>query len=236
MAILITICARGGSQGVKKKNIRPIRGKPLIAYTIECALKWGRADRVIVSTDSEEIAQVAKEYGAEVPFIRPSGLAHGDVPKLAVIRHALLSLEQGSRVQFDAIVDLDVTAPLRHVSDLENAYNLFHERRATTLLSVVEARKNPYYNIVEVGVEGFVHLSKKPSGAITSRQMAPVVYDMNASIHIYQREYALNEINKHVISERAVPYVMEDLCAVDIDREIDFLFVEFLLNNGVYIP
>ena len=93
METLITICARGGSQGVKKKNIRPLLGKPLVAHTIQCALEWGKASRVIVSTDSEEIARVAQEYGAEVPFLRPADLAHGDVPKLAVIRHALRTLE-----------------------------------------------------------------------------------------------------------------------------------------------
>ena len=113
---------------------------------------------------------------------------------------------------------------------------MFQERRALTLLSVVNARKNPYYNVVEAGAEGFVHLSKEPDRSITSRQLAPVVYDMNASIHIYRREYVLEESNKHVISTRAVPYVMDDLCAVDIDHEIDFLFVEFLLKNRIYIP
>jgi len=236
METLITICARGGSQGVKKKNIRPLLGKPLVAHTIQCALEWGKASRVIVSTDSEEIARVAQEYGAEVPFLRPADLAHGDVPKLAVIRHALRTLEQDTQPQFDVVVDLDATAPLRHVSDIESAFRLFQERRALTLLSVVNARKNPYYNVVEAGAEGFVHLSKEPDRSITSRQLAPVVYDMNASIHIYRREYVLEESNKHVISTRAVPYVMDDLCAVDIDHEIDFLFVEFLLKNRIYIP
>ncbi|HEY4245812.1 MAG TPA: acylneuraminate cytidylyltransferase family protein [Lacunisphaera sp.] len=236
METLITICARGGSQGVKKKNIRSLLGKPLIAHTIECALKWGKASRVIVSTDSEEIARVAKQYGAEAPFLRPPHLAEGSVPKLAVIRHALLALEQNGQPQFDVVVDLDATAPLRHVSDVENAYQLFQERRALTLLSVVNARKNPYYNVVEAGAEGFVHLSKEPDASITCRQMAPVVYDMNASIHIYRREYVLEESNKHVISKRAVPYVMDDLCAVDIDHELDFLFIEFLLKNKIYIP
>ena len=93
---LITICARGGSQGVKNKNTRLLLGKPLIAHTIDCALQWGKADRVVVSTDSEDIARVAREYGAETPFLRPANLARGEVPKMAVVRHALSEIERNS--------------------------------------------------------------------------------------------------------------------------------------------
>ncbi len=232
---LITICARGGSQGVKNKNVRPLLGKPLIAYTIECALNWGKARRVIVSTDSEEIARVASEYGAETPFLRPADLARGEVPKMAVVRHALSEIERHSAERYEVIVDLDVTAPLRHVSDIENAYNLFLSRRPLTVFSVVQARKNPYYNMVEANSEGFVHLSKGTDAAITCRQIAPVVYDMNASIHIYSREYLRDDRNWHVCSDRSLPYVMDDLAAVDIDSEIDLLYVEFLLRQGVYV-
>jgi CMP-N,N'-diacetyllegionaminic acid synthase len=236
MGPLVTICARGGSQGVKDKNIRPLFGKPLIAHTIGCALDWGKADRVIVSTDSEEIARVAREYGAETPFIRPALLALGEVPKMAVIRHALSEIERDTDTRYQVIIDLDVTAPLRHVSDVENAYGLFLDRRPVTVFSVVNARKNPYYNMVEADIKGFVHLSKTAPEAITCRQVAPAVYDMNASIHVYSRDYLRDEKNWHVCSDRSLPYVMEDLTAVDIDREIDLLYVEFLLRGGMFVP
>ena len=121
---LITICARSGSQGVKNKNIRPLLGRPLIAHSIDCAMRWGRADRVVVSTDSEDIARVARACGAETPFIRPASLAGGNVPKMAVVRHALHQIEQGTDKRYEVVIDLDVTAPLRHVSDVENAFNL----------------------------------------------------------------------------------------------------------------
>lgn len=234
MSILITICARGGSQGVKDKNIRPLMGRPLIAHTIACAKAWGRADRLVVSTDSERIAEVARAEGVEVPFLRPAPLGKGDVPKLAVIRHALHEVERIAGQPMDVVVDLDVTAPLRRPTDIENAYRLLLEKNAETVMSVVNARKNPYYNVVEPDARGFVHLSKPPDGSITCRQNAPPVYDMNASIHIYRRPYVLNEQNKHVISDRAAAYIMDDLCAVDIDTEFDFLFVESLLKNGLY--
>ena len=160
MGPLITICARGGSQGVKDKNIRPLLGRPLIAHSIDCALRWGRADRVVVSTDSEDIARVARASGAEAPFIRPANLAGGHVPKMAAVRHALHQIEQGTDTRYEVVIDLDVTAPLRHVSDVENAFNLLITRGPLTVFSVVNARKNPYYNVVEADSEGFVHVVK----------------------------------------------------------------------------
>lgn len=236
MAPLITICARGGSQGVKDKNIRPLLGKPLIAYTIEAARAWGGADRIVVSTDSERIAEVAREYGAETPFLRPAELGRGEVPKMAVVRHALHEIERTSDVRYDTIIDLDVSAPLRHVEDIEQAHQLMIRRRPLTVFSVVNARKNPYYNVVEEGADGFVSVSKDLGRPVTCRQDAPVVYDMNASIHIYRREYLLPEENWHVCSDRSLPYVMADLTAVDIDTEDDLRYVEFLLRERVYTP
>jgi CMP-N,N'-diacetyllegionaminic acid synthase len=236
MESLITICARGGSQGVKNKNIRPLMGKPLIAYTIECALKWEKAKRVIFSTDSEQIARIAIDHGAEAPFLRPASLAKWDVPKIAVVRHALCEVERDSPTRHEVIIDLDVTAPIRRVDDVERAYQLFLERRPRALFSVVKARKNPYYNVVEVDDQGYAHLSKDPGEAITCRQNAPAVYDMNASIHIYSREHVLDDRDRHICSERAVVYVMDDLSAVDIDSELDFKFIEFLMKEGVFIP
>jgi CMP-N,N'-diacetyllegionaminic acid synthase len=209
-------------------------GRPLIAHTIEYALDWGKADRVIVSTDSPEIARVSREWGAEAPFLRPPELARGEVPKMAVIRHALAEVERESGVRYDVVIDLDATAPLRRADDLEKAYALFMERRPLTVFSVVPARKNPYYNVVEEDADGFVHVSKDLGTAVTCRQMAPVVYDMNASIHVYSREYLLDPNNWHVCSDRSLAYVMDELSFIDIDREIDFLCVEFLMEQGVF--
>ncbi len=236
MGPLVTICARGGSQGVKGKNIRDLAGRPLIAYTIDCALAWGKAERVVVSTDSEEIAEVARAVGAEVPFLRPAALGRGDVPKMSVIRHAVTELESRGVSPYEVVSDLDATAPIRRPVDIDSAYTLFLEKRPLTVFSVVPARKNPYYNVVEADVQGYVHLSKELGAAVTCRQNAPLVYDMNASIHIYGREYLMDETNWHVCSERSLPYVMDDMAGVDIDREIDFLYVEVLIERGVFTP
>lgn len=247
--LLITICARGGSKGVKGKNIRLLLGKPLIYYTIKQAKDWGKGSRIIVSTDSEEIAEVAKEFGAEVPFIRPADLATDTAAKIPVIRHALdfcenfykRSLKGNSfqeelsrfpyKEKYDLIMDLDVTSPLRKVSDLENALNLFLQKKPKTLFSVVPAHRNPYFNMVEETDDGRVVLSKK--GNFASRQQAPRVYDMNASIYIYDRAFLQNKKNTSPISDNSIIYVMDELSRTDIDSELDFNFIEYLVKEGI---
>ncbi|NLE74853.1 MAG: acylneuraminate cytidylyltransferase family protein [Actinobacteria bacterium] len=233
---LIIICARGGSQGVKGKNIRNLAGRPLITHTIDCAFQWGKAERVVVSTDSEEIAEVARKSGADVPFLRPAELGQSDVPKMSVIRHAVNELERRGASPFEVVIDLDVTAPIRRPIDIDKAYSLFAERSPLTVFSVVPAGRNPYYSMVEEDAQGYVHVSKSLPTAITCRQNAPPVYDMNGSIHIYSREYLMDETHWHVCSERSLPYVMDDVAGIDIDREIDFLFVEFLITSGAFTP
>lgn len=229
--LLITICARGGSKGVKGKNIRTLARKPLIYYTIKQARDWGKGRRIVVSTDSEEIAEIAKESGAEVPFIRPADLATDTAAKTPVIRHALNFCEDLYKERYDLIMDLDVTSPLRKVSDLENALNLFLQKKPQTLFSVVPARRNPYFNMVEETTDGRVNLSKK--GNFASRQEAPKVYDMNASIYIYDRAFLKNEKNTSPISDNSIVYVMDELSRTDIDCELDFRFIEYLVNEGI---
>jgi CMP-N-acetylneuraminic acid synthetase len=233
-SMLCTICARGGSKGVKDKNIRPLAGKPLIAYTIEDALRWGRARHVVVSTDSFRIAAVAKKYGAEVPFIRPARLATDNSPKLFSIRHALIECERIFGERYDIVVDLDATAPVRSVRDIENCFKIFLKKRPETIFSVVRAYKNPYFNMVEKRGDGFYGLCKKASGPITRRQATPQVYSMNASIYLYSRDFILNERNLTPFSGRTVVYVMGELSAHDIDNELDFQFIEFLMKKRIW--
>lgn len=225
--LLVTICARGGSKGVKGKNIRTLCGKPLIYYTLKQARQWSRG-RIIVSTDSSRIAKIAKNLGAEVPFIRPAELATDTAGKVGVIRHALQSCEERYGEKYEAVMDLDVTSPVRTIEDLENAYQLFFKKRPKTLFSVVPAHRNPYFNMVEEGKDGKAHLCKK--GSFVRRQDAPKVYDMNAAIYIYDRNYLLN--NENSISDDSIIYVMGEF-SKDIDSELDFKFMEFLLKNNI---
>ena len=234
MNVLITICGRGGSKGVKNKNIKEIDGKPLIAYTIEVAKKWDKAGKIVCSTDSEKIAAVAKEYGADVPFMRPDELANDTAGKLPVIRHALKESEKIYGENFDVVVDLDVTCPIRSVQDIDKAFKIFMDKKPDLLFSVVKSSRNPYFNMVELNEEGFARLVKEePDGKILRRQDAPKVYDIIASIYIYGREFLLNEsYDKLLDSKRVAVYEMSDNSAIDIDTELDFKYMEFLIKEG----
>lgn len=231
--ILCAICARGGSKRIKGKNIRPLLGKPLIAYTIEQALRWGKAMHVIVSTDSEEIAGIAKRYGAETPFIRPVELAGDNVGKLDVLRHALSEAEAHYDARFDILLDLDATAPIRSVKDIDNIVKLFKGKKTDCVFSVVKARRNPYFNMVEKHRDGTVKVCKKAHSTVLTSQSAPSVYEMNASMYVYSRDFLLDPANKTPYSKTSYAYEMDEIAGVDIDSEIDFKFIEFLVKEGV---
>ena len=229
MRILVTICARKGSKRVKNKNMRDLMNKPLIAHTIETAKKWGRADRIVVSTDSEEIARISKEYGAEVPFMRPYELASDTAPKLPVIQHVVKFLMDKENEKFDLVVDLDPTSPLRTVEDIENAYNTMLQGDSINLFSVCSARKSPYFNMVELDDDGYAHLCKTLENPIFRMQDTPVVYELNASIYIYWTKHLFNMDS--VINEGSIIYEMPYERSIDIDSEIDFNMVEFFIKN-----
>jgi CMP-N,N'-diacetyllegionaminic acid synthase len=127
-------------------------------------------------------------------------------------------------------MDLDVTSPIRRIKDLESAHRLFEEKNPKTLFSIVNSRRNPYFNMVEETEDGKLRLCKK--GDFVTRQSAPNVYDMNASIYIYRREYLLDENSHSAISDNSIGYLMDEQSSVDIDSEIDFKYVEFLVREG----
>ena len=226
--VLCTICARGGSKGVPKKNIRPLCGKPLIAHTIETALRCKALDRVVVSTDDPEIRDVALRYGAEAPFLRPAALATDQASKWPVLRHLVRALEDQECYTCDIVADLDPTAPLREVADVEACLRILVEERADVVVTVYEAPKNPYFNMVEYEGDS-VRLSKVPARPIACRQDAPPVYAMNASIYVMWRTFLMEKDGIFDGATRA--YVMPPERSVDIDRELDFEFVEFLARR-----
>jgi CMP-N-acetylneuraminic acid synthetase len=226
MNIVATICARGGSRGVPRKNIRPLGGKPLIVHTIETARKCRLINRIIVSTDDREIAETARKAGAEVPFMRPNELARDDTPKLPVIKHAVQFLEsQGYRP--DIVVDLDPTSPLRTEKDIEACIRMVTTGEADNVFSVTRASKSPYFNMVEI-IDGRVRLVKPPDSPAKRRQDAPEVYDMNASIYVWKRDALMN--NDTLFLEKTRIYLMPKW-AIDIDDETDFEFVEYMLGR-----
>jgi CMP-N,N'-diacetyllegionaminic acid synthase len=223
---IISICARGGSVGVPGKNIRLLMGKPLIAWTIEQALSSKVADRVIVSTDSVEIAEVARAFGAETPFLRPDELATSSAGKLPVLMHLVEWCEsQGNKVE--KLIDLDPTSPLREVRDIKACVDLLNDS-TDVVITGYESDKNPYFNMVEQKSSGYYERVCVPSSEVVSRQSAPKVYAMNASIYVWWRSALMPSLWK---SPRIALYSMPRERSIDIDHPIDFELVELMMQR-----
>jgi len=224
------IFARGGSKGVPRKNIRPLAGKPLIAHTIEVARRSNFIQRVVVSTDDLEIAQVARDWGAEVPFMRPAALAQDDSPEWLAWRHAiqeLAALEGGRKL--DVFVCLPTTSPLRAAEDVDNCIRTLLESDADLALSVRQAERSPYYNMVVLN-DGYARLVIPPQTAIHTRQAAPPVYDITTVAYATRPEYILRASSLFEGKVKGVVVPRER--AIDIDTELDFLHAEFLLAHS----
>jgi CMP-N,N'-diacetyllegionaminic acid synthase len=224
---IITICARGGSQGVPGKNIRPLFGKPLIAWTIEQALACPNIDAVYVSTDCESIAEVACQYGAKVPFLRPAAMATNDAPKIPVIRH-LVEWVHTNVGEVEIVVDLDPTSPLREVSDIVACINML-EKSTDVVITGYESDKNPYFNMVELSNDGYAQLVKPPASEVFGRQSAPKVYSMNGSVYVWHRL----TLEKGLWGGKAGLHVMPRERSIDIDSPIDFKLVELLMREKI---
>jgi len=234
MKILITICARGGSKGIIGKNTKIIREKHLIGYTIEAAKKFQDKykAKISISTDSQIIIDIAKLYGVSTDYLRPSHLATDIAGKIDTIRDLILYEEKLINSKYDFILDLDVTSPLRSLSDLESAYNLIkNDTDAINIFSVNNANRNPYFNMVEKNQEGYFSLVKAGKDVnVMTRQTAPNVYDLNASFYFYKRNFFDSNCNS-AITDKSLIYIMNHIC-FDLDHEIDFLFMDFLLTNN----
>lgn len=230
MKRVCTICARGGSKGVENKNIKLVAGLPLIAHTILQAQNSKLFDVISVSSDSDDILKVAKDYGVNFAIKRPDELATDTAAKLPVIQHAFLESEKQSGFTFQTAVDLDCTSPLRSVDDLINSVKKFEESKtASNLITGAHARRSPYFNLVQATEAGFVELAGKPAKPILRRQDAPICYDMNASIYIWSRENLLNSTK--VIQPNTIIFEMPEERSIDIDSQFDFEIVSYLMEK-----
>lgn len=228
--IVGSICARSGSKGVARKNIRPLNGKPLIFYTIECARLCPELDRTIISTDDEEFAQIARQYGAEVPFMRPAHLAQDTSSKWDVFRHIVETLESMDKRRVDILVDLDTGVPLRKPEDITECINtILADDDVDVVVTAYIPDRNPYFNMVEVDTGGFARVSKSGTSAITRRQDAPQVYGLSPAVYAIRRD-ALWKYDHWAHSNMKICLIPHDR-AVDIDTELDFRFVEFLMKT-----
>jgi len=228
MRAVALIFARGGSKGLPGKNVRPLCGKPMIAWSIEHAKAVGRIERVIVSTDDEEIAKVAREYGGETPFMRPAELARDDSPEWLAWRHALNYL-QGNGGLPDAIVSVPVTAPLRETVDIERCLDDFEQGGADVVVTVTEAHRSPYFNMVKRNEDGTVDLVIPPAANVSRRQDAPPVFDMATVVYVAAPQFVLTRNALFEGRVRAVTVPVER--AIDIDTLLDFRIAECLMKE-----
>ena len=232
MNTLCVISARGGSRGLPNKNIRSLHGKPLISWSIEHALSTPEINRVVVSTDSEKIANVARDAGAEVPFLRPKNLANFEAGKWKVFQHALHACEEYYREIFDLYVDLDCTNPLRDVADISACIEQFKRskpRGVEGVFSTCPARKNPYFNMLETDSVGALKICKSLPGPVVRRQDAPTVLEHVASIYALSPDYVRRVDN--LLEGHTEGYNIGSEKSLDIDSAFDFLLVEFLMKK-----
>lgn len=228
LPVLATICARGGSKGVPSKNLRPLLGRPLIAYTIECARACPAVDALVVSTDDEGIAAAAEACGVEVPFRRPAEMASDSAPKLPAIRHAARWMEENRAFRAAVVVDLDVTVPLRAPEDVTSCVAELEAGRWDAVITVYQPERNPYFNMVEL-VDGCARPVKAPPRPILRRQEAPRVYSATPAAFGFRREFL--ERTDYLYDGRVGIVEIPRERAVDIDHEVDFQFAEFLLSR-----
>ncbi len=226
--ILGAICARGGSKGVPRKNIRPLAGKPLIAHTIECAQNCADLDRTIISTDDPEMADVARRFGGQVPFMRPAELAQDHSNKWDVFRHLVLAYEEISGQQVDILVDLDTGVPLRTPADISGCVQQLLASQAEVVTTAYLAERNPYFNMVEIGPNGNAQIVCQPAEPIVYRQAAPAVYSLSPAVFAIRRE-ALWDYT-HWSQSRFQIYEMPRDRAMDIDSLTDFKIIESFMN------
>mgnify|MGYP001399225302 CR=1 FL=1 len=229
MNVLCTICARGGSKGVKNKNIKNINGKPLISYSINQALKSNIFNEIVVSTDSRQISKISKKFKAESWFLRPKNLSNDKSEKIYAIRHALITSEKYFNKKYDYIVDLDASSPLRSIEDIKKSFKKFINTNSSNLVTLCESRKNPYFNMIEIK-KNVLKKVKKLKKKVVRRQDAPKVYEMNASIYIWSRKTLLSDMK--IINNRTSYYIMPYNRSIDIDNIDDFNYVNHLMKRN----
>ena len=226
--ILGHIGARKGSKGVPGKNFRNICGKPLIDWSLDQLFAHPAVGAVVVSTDDAAIYDHAVARGALAIGLRPAHLATDMAGKWGVWQHAL-QVSEPMCGTVDAFLDLDCTSPLRLPEDISRALDLFAQQTPDMVMSCCEARKNPYFNLVEPDANGALHVSKPLPGGVVARQQAPIVYEHAASTYVVAPAY-LRRSNS-LWGGRVIPYLMPPERCVDIDTAFDFDLVEWLLSR-----
>jgi len=224
--LLGVIPARGGSKGIKNKNLRTVLNKPLIYYTIKDALSYKEIYKTIVTTDSLEIVEIAKKYGAEVPFIRPKNLAKDNTSMIEVLKHALMKCEQIYSLKINGVVLFDPTSPLRKKNDIKTMIEIFFKNKPDLAVAVSKSKRNPYFNMLKINKSGYAQLVLK--GNYIRRQDAPPIFDITNNCWIFSRQAILRGSR---IPRKTITYEIDGFY-IDIDREDDLKFFEWYLKSG----
>lgn len=230
MEIIAFIFARGGSKGLPGKNIKELNGKPLIGWSIEQAKQVKSINRIIVSTDCNKIANVAKKYGAEVPFIRPKELAQDNSPEWMAWRHALCYLKDREGHMPDIMLSLPTTAPLRRIIDIENCIKLYRKGNTDVVITITKAHRSPYFNMVKEVKNGYVDLVNKPNKRIYRRQDSPDVFDMTTVAYVMNPKFVMH--NESIFDGRVKAITVPIETSIDIDNSYDFKIAKFFINNS----
>lgn len=224
--LLGVIPARGGSKGIKNKNLQKVLNKPLISYTIEHALNYREIHKCIVTTDSLRIAGIARRYGAEVPFLRPKELAADGTGMLAVLKHALTECERSWSVEFDGVVLFDPTSPVRNRKDIRKMIEFFRVQRPDLIVAVAPSSRNPYFNMLRIADDGYAR--KVLKGNFVRRQDAPRTYDVTNNCWIFSRRAVLRQWR---LPKKTIAYETEGAW-IDIDSKSDLKRFEWFLKLG----
>lgn len=224
--MIAIIPARGGSKGLPGKNVKNLNGKPLIAYTIEAALKAECIDRVVVTTDNKKIAEISVKYGAEVPFLRPKHLARDDSKAVDTYLYMIDELQELENITINELMVLLPTCPLRTSVDICNAYNLFKEKEADSVISYTQEKHPIFWHKYIDGEGKFEDIFED---SIANRQQLRTTFYPNGAIYIFKTKLLKK---KEYYSKKSYAYIMPGRRSVDIDTSDDFEYVEFLMCNS----
>ena len=227
MKPICLIAARRGSKGVPIKNIKMIGGKPLIAHTIKSSIESKIFSHVIVSTDDNKIAKIAKKYGAEVPFLRPKKLATANASMDEVIVHAINKLFSLG-YDFDVLVNRDCTAPFIRISDIKKGVSLLNKKKNDAVVAVYKTHLNPYFNMMELGSKGFLKFSKQTKKCVNNRQDAPVVYQLTGFQIINVTRFLKY---KKIYMPRISPIEIPTKTGLMIDNEFEFQIADCMYRK-----
>ncbi|MAD48327.1 MAG: acylneuraminate cytidylyltransferase [Gammaproteobacteria bacterium] len=225
------IFARSGSKGLPNKNIKLFLGKPLIAWSIEQALKVKKINRVIVSTDSKKIKKISESFGAEVPFLRPQSLSKDSSSEWSAWQHAIKFIEKYDGKPLKCFISLPATSPLRKSCDIEKCLDEFELGRSDIVITASESARNPYFNMISINKNKRANLVITGKDKVFNRQEAPKTYDVSTIAYVANPRFI--QKNKNIFDGKVKAIIVPKNRSTDIDDATDFKIAEFLKSKGI---